>query len=178
MTINNSNQKDLVKKIFDIIKEKEIKFVDFRFTDYAGKWLHISYCSTEIDEEILISGVAFDGSSVNSWKEINESDMLMIPDLDTAFIDPFANLPTLVITCDVIEPENNLPYEKDPRNTAKKAEEYLKSTGIGDVAYFGPEPEFFVFDDVRFNLKSHGNFYEIDSEEAPHNSGKSSMAVI
>ncbi len=161
-----------IKKIFEIVKNDEIKFIDFRFTDYNGKWLHISYSAEEVSEEELTKGVAFDGSSVAGWKAIHESDMLMIPDLETAFIDPFLVAPTLVITCNVIEPTNNLPYEKDPRNTALKAEKYLKESGIGDVAYFGPEPEFFVFDDVKFNLKSHGNFYEIDSEESPHNSGK------
>lgn len=158
--------------IFDLIKNNNIKFVDFRFTDYQGKWLHISHCADMVGEEELTKGVAFDGSSVPAWKEINESDMIMMPQLDTAFIDPFAASPTLVLTCDVIEPKNNEGYDRDPRNTAKKAEEYLQKSGIGDVAYFGPEPEFFVFDDVRFENKMHGNFYQIDSEELPHNSAK------
>lgn len=161
-----------VSAIFEMIKNNNIKFVDFRFTDYRGKWLHISHCADQTSEEELIKGVAFDGSSVPAWKEINESDMILMPDLETAFIDPFTTLPTLVITCNVIEPTTNVGYDRDPRFTAKKAEEYLKQSGIGDVAYFGPEPEFFVFDDVRFQSGSHGNSYAIDSEEAPHNSGK------
>jgi glutamine synthetase len=166
-----SNKSDL-SKIFEIIKNNEIKFIDFRFSDYNGKWLHISHCADQIGEEELTKGIAFDGSSVQSWKEINESDMLMIPDLSTSFIDPFATLPTLVITCDVIDPETNSGYERDPRFTAKKAEEYLKNSGIGDVAYFGPEPEFFVFDDVRFKNNSHSSTHFIDSEESPHNTNK------
>ncbi len=160
------------KTILEKIKNEEIKFVDFRFSDYNGKWLHISHCSDNVGQEELIKGVAFDGSSVPAWKEINESDMILIPDLDTAFIDPFAVQSTLVITCDVLEPTTNSGYDRDPRFTAKKAEKYLQETGIGDAAYFGPEPEFFVFDDVRFKTGSHENFAVIDSEESPLNSGK------
>ena len=158
--------------IFQLIQEKDIKFVDFRFTDYNGKWLHISHCADQVGEEELTKGIAFDGSSVAAWKEINESDMVLLPQLDTVFVDPFATLPTLVITCNSVEPTTNLGYERDPRNTAIKAEKYLQESGIGDVAYFGPEPEFFVFDDVRFKNHTHGNSYEIDSEEAPHNTSK------
>jgi glutamine synthetase len=161
-----------VNVIFETIKNNEIKFVDFRFSDYAGQWLHITHCADAVDEEALIKGVSFDGSSVNAWKEINESDMILMPQLDTAFIDPFYAHPTLVLFCDVIEPETGKGYPRDPRFTAKKAEEYLQKTGYGDVAYFGPEPEFFVFDDVRFDSSSHGNFYKIDSEESPHNTSK------
>lgn len=158
--------------ILQMIKDNEIKFVDFRFSDYCGEWLHISYCSDAISEDELTKGVAFDGSSVPAWKEINESDMLLAPQLDSAFIDPFATLATLVIICDVIEPTTNSEYERDPRSTAKRAEKYLQNSGIGDVAYFGPEPEFFIFDDVRYTTGSHGNSYVVDSEEAPHNSNK------
>lgn len=157
--------------ILQLIKDKEIKFVDFRFTDYHGKWLHISHCADQITEEELTKGVAFDGSSVAEWKPINESDMLMIPNLASAFIDPFTTVPTLILTCDVLEPTDGKGYQKDPRFTALKAEKYLQESGIGDVAYFGPEPEFFVFDDVRFESNSHGNFYQIDSEESPLNTG-------
>ena len=160
-----------VSSIFEIVKEKNIKFIDFRFSDFQGKWAHISHCADQIGEEELIKGVSFDGSSVPAWKEIHESDMTLMPQLDTAFIDPFTTLPTLVLICDVLEPETGALYEKDPRNTAKKAEEYLKQSGIGDAAYFGPEPEFFVFDDVRFHNSSHETFCTVDSEEAPHNSG-------
>lgn len=161
-----------VSVIFEMIKNNDIKFVDFRFSDYGGKWLHISHCADTVDEEALTKGVAFDGSSVPAWKEINESDMILMPDLTTAFVDPFTTHPTLVVTCDVIEPTTGEGYARDPRFTAKKAEEYLKQSGIGDVAYFGPEPEFFVFDDVRFEVGTHGVTHAIDSEEAPHNSGK------
>jgi glutamine synthetase len=161
-----------ILSIFEIIKKNEIKFVDFRFTDYGGQWLHITHCADFVGEEELTKGVAFDGSSISAWKQINESDMILMPQLDTAFIDPFTTVPTLVLFCDVIEPSNDQGYSRDPRYTAKKAEEYLKKSGIGDVAYFGPEPEFFVFNDVRFQTDSYGNSYSIDSEEAPHNTAK------
>jgi len=165
----NANE---VLAIFETIKKHEIKFVDFRFSDYAGQWLHITHCADAVGEEELIKGVAFDGSSVLAWKEINESDMILMPQLETAFIDPFTTVPTLVLFCDVIEPNTNSGYDRDPRFTAKKAEDYLKKSGIGEVAYFGPEPEFFVFDDVRFEANEYGSFYAIDSQEAPHNTSK------
>jgi glutamine synthetase len=161
-----------VSAIFEMVKNNGIKFIDFRFSDYNGKWLHISHCTDAVGEEELTKGVSFDGSSVPAWKEINESDMILMPQLDTAFLDPFTIQPTLVIICDVIDPVTNQGYERDPRFTAKKAEEYLQESGIGDVAYFGPEPEFFVFDDVRFKSGTHENFAIIDSEEFPQNSGK------
>lgn len=161
-----------ISSIFEKIKNEGIKFIDFRFSDYGGQWLHITHCADMVGEEELTKGIAFDGSSVLAWKEINESDMILMPQIETAFIDPFATSPTLVIFCDVIEPETGKGYDRDPRFTAKKAEEFLKNCGIGDVAYFGPEPEFFVFDDVRFEAGTHGNFYKIDSEESPHNSSK------
>ena len=161
-----------ISAIFEMVKNHDIKFIDFRFSDYAGKWLHISHCADAVGEEELTKGVAFDGSSVPAWKEINESDMILMPQLDTAFVDPFTTLPTLVLTCDVIEPTTGKGYDRDPRFTAKKAEKYLQESGIGDVAYFGPEPEFFVFDDVRFKSGMYENFAKIDSEEAPHNSSK------
>jgi glutamine synthetase len=166
------SSKSSVSNIFDLIKSNEIKFVDFRFSDYHGKWLHISHCADQITEEELINGVAFDGSSVPSWKDINESDMIMIPQLDSAFIDPFTIAPTLVLICDVIEPKDGLGYERDPRFTAKKAEEYLKKSGIGDAAYFGPEPEFFVFDDVRFENGMYGCSYKVNCDEIPTNSNR------
>lgn len=159
-------------KFFETVKNNEIKFIDFRFTDYNGKWLHITHCAEEITQDELDKGVAFDGSSVVSWKQINESDMVLLPQVDTAFIDPFAAIPTLVVTCDVIEPQDGKEYQRDPRFTAKKAEQYLKSTGIGDTAYFGPEPEFFIFDDVKYENKSNGCSYIIDSEEGPYNSNR------
>lgn len=159
-------------KIFDLIKEKDIKFVDFRFCDYNGKWLHISHCADQVGDEALLQGVSFDGSSVPNWKPINESDMTLLPNLSTAFIDPFAVSETLILICDVIEPRTNKGYNRDPRYTATKAEEYLQKSGIGDEAYFGPEPEFFIFDDVRFGTSMNGNFYKINSEELPAGSSK------
>ena len=168
---SNSNANEVLA-IFETIKKQEIKFVDFRFSDYAGQWLHITHCADAVGEEELLKGVAFDGSSVLAWKEINESDMILMPQLNSAFVDPFSTSPTLVLFCDVIEPATNLGYERDPRYTAKKAEKYLNESGIGEVAYFGPEPEFFVFDDVRFEASEYGNFYAIDSQEAPHNTSK------
>lgn len=154
-----------VADIFSIIKEKEIKFVDFRFTDYNGKWIHITHCANQVSEESLTRGVSFDGSSVPAWKKINESDMILMPQLNSIFVDPFCAEPTISLICDVIEPTNNKGYERDPRHTAKLAEEYLKSTGIGDAAYFGPEPEFFIFDSVRFKSGAQHSFYQIESEE-------------
>lgn len=158
-----------VSHILNLVKENDIKFIDFRFSDYRGKWLHISHVADQIDEEALIKGVAFDGSSVPAWKDINESDMIMLPQLDTAFVDPFTVAPTLVLICDIIEPKDNSGYDRDPRNTARKAEKYLQESGIGDAAFFGPEPEFFVFDDVRFENNMYGNFCQVDCQELPKN---------
>ena len=161
-----------IGNIFNLIKNNDIKFVDFRFSDYRGKWLHITHAADAVGEEELKNGVAFDGSSVPFWKHINESDMILLPDLETAFVDPFASFSTLVLICDVIEPSTGKGYERDPRHTAKLAEKYLQDSKIGDVAYFGPEPEFFVFDDVKFQNKPNDCFYKIDSEEDPCNNGK------
>src|SRR5690606_2031600 len=130
-------------------------FVDFRFTDPKGKWQHTAYVSSQVDAACFEDGVMFDGSSISGWKSINESDMILMPEAGTAFIDPFAAAPTLVIFCDVIEPSTGQSYGRDPRGAAKRAEAYLQYTGLGDTAYFGPELEFFVFDDARF--KSTGN---------------------
>ena len=159
-----------VADIFKMIKDNNVEFVDFRFCDYNGKWLHISHCADQVNEEALTKGVAFDGSSVAAWKDINESDMVLMPQFETAFLDPFNAVTTLVLICDVIEPQTDEGYEKDPRNTARKAEQYLKDSGIGDVAYFGPEPEFFIFDDVKFDVRPNGSFYEVDASELPDNS--------
>ena len=166
------SQNSGVSTIFEMVKENNIKFIDFRFSNYNGKWLHISHCADAVTEEELTKGVSFDGSSVPYWKEINESDMILMPQLDTVFTDPFAVQPTLVITCDVIDPIDDKGYQRDPRFTAKKAEEYLQESGIGDVAYFGPEPEFFMFDDVRFKVGTNESFASVNSEELPSNSNK------
>ncbi len=131
-------------------EEKGIKYVDLRFTDPRGKWQHVTMDVAVVDEDMFAEGVMFDGSSIAGWKAINESDMTLMPDCDTAFIDPFTAESTMVVSCDILEPSTGEGYERDPRSTAKRAEAYLKQTGIGDTAYFGPEAEFFMFDDVRF----------------------------
>ena len=154
------------------LKDEDIKFVDFRFTDPRGKWHHTAQDIVTVDEDLLNEGIMFDGSSIAGWKSINESDMILKPDLDTAFVDPFSAQASLVVFCDVIEPATGQPYTRDPRSLAKRAEAYLKSSGVGDTAYFGPEAEFFVFDDVRFQVSQNHTFFEIDSEEAPYVSGK------
>lgn len=159
------------QEILALIKEKEVKFVDVRFTDTRGKWQHVTFDLSAVDEEFLTQGTMFDGSSIAGWKGINESDMLLLPDLDTVFIDPFFAQTTLVVTADVLEPTTGQRYGRDPRSIAKAAEAYLKSTGIGDTAFFGPEAEFFLFDDVRYDVGMGGSFYKIDSVEAAWNIG-------
>jgi glutamine synthetase len=160
------------EKFFELMKKHDVQFVDFRFTDPRGKWQHTTYIADKVNKGTFEDGVMFDGSSISGWKSINESDMILMPDASTAFLDPFAAQPTLVVTGDIIEPSSGQSYGRDPRSTAKRAEAYLKYTGIGDTAYFGPELEFFVFDDVRFDSGQFGAFYEVDSEELPSNSGK------
>ncbi|MQP67406.1 type I glutamate--ammonia ligase [Niveispirillum sp. SYP-B3756] len=160
-------------KFFDLIKENDVKYVDFRFTDMKGKVHHVSQHLSTVDEDLLTDGVMFDGSSIAGWKAINESDMTLMPDLSTAVMDPFSAQPLLTVLCDVLEPSTGQPYKRDPRSIAKAAEKYMASAGIGDVAYFGPEAEFFVFDDVKFEVSMNKVFYEFDSEEGPYTSGKS-----
>jgi glutamine synthetase len=158
--------------VMKMIQEKEVRFVDLRFTDTIGKEQHVSMPVSAVDEDMLEEGKMFDGSSIAGWKGINESDMVLMPDGGTAVMDPFSDEPTLIITCDVLEPSTMEGYERDPRSVAKKAEAYLQSTGIADSAFFGPEPEFFVFDSVRWEDKMGSSFYAIDSEEAEWSSGK------
>jgi glutamine synthetase len=153
-----------------MLKEKEVKFVDLRFTDTHGKEQHVSMPAGTIDEDFFTDGKMFDGSSIAGWKGIQESDMVLMPEADTAVMDPFADENTLIVRCDILEPATMQGYERDPRSLAKRAEAYLKSTGIADTAYFGPEPEFFVFDDVRWGSDMSGSFVKIDSEEAEWNS--------
>jgi glutamine synthetase len=160
------------KKIFDMIKERDVKYVDFRFTDPRGKWQHTAQPVHTVDESIFVDGVMFDGSSIAGWKDISASDMCLMPDSESACIDPFASQTQLILFCDTIEPTTGQPYERDPRSTAKRAEAYLKESGIGDTAVFGPELEFFVFDDVRFNVSMNNTFYSIDEEEGPYNTGR------
>jgi glutamine synthetase len=161
---------NVIENVLSLIKEKEVSMVDLRFTDTRGKEQHVSVPSTVVtDSEFFNEGKMFDGSSIGGWKGIENSDMLLMPDPETAVIDPFCEEITLNITCDVIEPSTMMGYNRDPRSLARRAEEYLKSTGIADVCYFGPEPEFFVFDDVRFGVTMSGAFYNVDSEEAAWN---------
>ncbi|VAX13264.1 Glutamine synthetase type I [hydrothermal vent metagenome] len=159
-------------KVLKMIKDNGVKFVDFRFTDTHGKEQHVSVPSHTIDADLFTEGKMFDGSSIAGWKGINESDMILMPDPATAVMDPFTDEPTLILVCDVIEPTTGQGYERDPRSVAKRAEAYLKSTGIADTAFFGPEPEFFVFDDVRWGATMSGAFYKVDSDEAEWNSEK------
>jgi glutamine synthetase len=158
------------RDVLKLIKDNEIKYVDFRFTDPRGKWQHVTFDVTMIDEEIFSEGTMFDGSSIAGWKAINESDMCLMPDPATAVLDPFFAAPTLSIVCDVLEPTTGQPYGRDPRGIAKKAEAYATSTGIGDAVYFGPEAEFFVFDDVRFAADPYNTGFVLDSIELPTNS--------
>ncbi len=161
-----------VADVLKQVKENDVKFVDFRFTDTKGKEQHVTVPSHVVDADMLEEGKMFDGSSISGWKGINESDMILMPDTESAVLDPFMQDQTLIIRCDVIEPTDMQGYERDPRSIAKRAEAYLQSTGIGDTAYFGPEPEFFIFDDVRWAVEARGNFYEIDSSEASWNTEK------
>jgi glutamine synthetase len=160
------------EKVMELIKEHDVKYVDFRFTDPRGKWQHLAHHVRTISEDFLNEGVMFDGSSIAGWKAINDSDMMLVPDCSTAVLDPFAAQTSLVIFCDVHEPLSGQPYTRDPRSTARKAEQYLSTTGIGDKAYFGPEAEFFIFDDVRYSCQMNGAMYAIDSEEGPYVTGK------
>jgi glutamine synthetase len=159
-----------VADVMKLVKEKECTFVDFRFVDTKGKEQHTTVPISHFNEDKFESGHAFDGSSIAGWKGIEASDMLLMPDPTAAYIDPFYEEPTLVITCDVIEPSDGKGYDRDPRSIAKRAEAYLKGTGLGDTAYFGPEPEFFIFDGVRWGDNMKGCFVKIDSEEAPWSS--------
>ena len=159
-------------KVLKLMKDKEIEYVDLRFTDPRGKLQHVTMDGKMVDEAMLNDGIFFDGSSIAGWKAINESDMILKPDLSRQVIDPFTSHSTLVLFCDVLDAVKKTAYERDPRSTAKKAEAYLKYSGIGDKAYFGPEAEFFVFDDVRYKNDMNETSFMIDSSEGPYNTGK------
>jgi glutamine synthetase len=161
------------EKVLELLKESEAKFVDLRFTDTKGKEQHVTLPTHQIDADFFEEGKMFDGSSISGWKGINESDMILMPDASTAVLDPFAEETMVNIRCDIVEPSTMLGYDRDPRSIAKRAVEYLKSTGIADDVYFGPEPEFFIFDDVKFHTDMSGSFYKLDSAEAAWNSGSS-----
>jgi len=163
---------DDVKKVLELIKENDVKYVDFRFTDPRGKWQHTAQHVSTVDADLLTDGIMFDGSSIAGWKSINESDMILKPDLSTAVLDPFAAQSQLIISCDIVEPLTGQLYDRDPRSVAKRAEAYLKSSGVGDASFFGPELEFFVFDDVKFSVGMNKGYYELNSEDGVESSGK------
>jgi glutamine synthetase len=156
-----------VSKVMEMIRENSVEYVDFRFTDPKGKWHHTAQHVSTIEEEMFTDGIMFDGSSIAGWKAINESDMILMPDAGTACMDPFAAKPQLILICDIIEPSTGQSYSRDPRSTAKKAEAYVASTGIGDAALFGAEAEFFIFDNVKFGTGGNYGHYSLDSIEGP-----------
>ena len=163
-----SNATDILSKI----KDEEIEWVDLRFTDPKGKWQHLTMTAATLDEDQLEDGLMFDGSSIAGWKAINESDMILKPDLERSYVDPFSATAMLILFCDIVEPSTGEWYGRDPRTTAKRAENYLKSTGIGDTVYVGPEAEFFMFDDVRFEDGYAGSGFQLDDIELPTNMGR------
>src|SRR5580658_76048 len=160
------------KKVLDFVKENNVQILDLRFTDLPGLWHHVSYPINQLSEASFEEGFGMDGSSIRGWAAIHESDMLLIPDPAKYMLDPFTEVPTMVMVCDVIDPVTKQRYDRDPRYIAKKAEMYLMSTGLADTAYFGAEAEFFIFDNVRFDQNEHEGFYFIDAEEGRWNSGR------
>ena len=161
-----SSANDLMKKI----KDEGIKYVDLRFTDLRGKLQHVTMDASVVDADMFDEGVMFDGSSIAGWKAINESDMVLMPDNDSAYIDPFFSAPTLCVNCDILEPATYQPYNRDPRSMAKKAEAFVKTSGVGDFVGFGPEPEFFLFDDVKYSTSTYNVGFQVDSSELGSNS--------
>ncbi|RMF98336.1 MAG: type I glutamate--ammonia ligase [Candidatus Schekmanbacteria bacterium] len=160
------------KDVMEIIKENNIQMIDLRFMDFPGVWQHFSVPVSEFNENSFEEGFGFDGSSIRGWQPINASDMLVIPDPATAMVDPILKYPTLVLICNIVDPITKEKYSRDPRNIAQKAESYLRSTQIADTSYFGPEAEFFILDDIRFDQNEHQGFYFLDSSEGRWNSGK------
>ena len=159
-------------RVFGMIRDKGIQFVDLKLVDLPGMWQHISRPVSAFEEDAFTDGLGFDGSSIRGFQKINESDMLLMPDPDTAFVDPAAKVPTLSLICDVADPMTRTPYERDPRSIAKKAEAYLRRSGVADTAFFGPEIEFFLFDDIRYGSSVNGAFYSVDSREGIWNAGR------
>jgi glutamine synthetase len=162
----------MADKLIKMMKDEDVQYVDLRFTDPRGKMQHVTFHKNMVEDDFFSEGQMFDGSSVAGWKAINESDMLLMPDQDTAIIDPFFQQTTLAVMCDVLDPVSGQPYNRDPRTTAKKAEAYVKAAGVGDTVFFGPEAEFFVFDDVRWSVEPHSTGYSFDSTELPINTNK------
>lgn len=167
-----AERNESINRVLDYVKTNNIKFVDFKFMDFPGQWQHFTVPTTHFSADSFEDGYGFDGSSIRGWKAINESDMLIIPDPETMFLDPFMDAPTISLTCDVFEPSTKEKYSRCPRNIAQKANAYLKSTGLADTAYFGPEAEFFIFDDVRYETNAYSSFYMIDSIEGTWNTGR------
>ena len=163
------------KELIEYGERHNAKVFDLKFVDLPGLWQHMTLTRGQFDEKIFTEGIGFDGSSIRGFQEIQESDMILKPDPDTAFMDPCALIPTLSVTCDVWDPVKKVPYTRDPRHVASKAEAYLKGTGIGDTAYMGPELEFFLFDNVRYDQNEHEGYYHLDSDEASWNTGKSDV---
>ncbi len=161
-----------VDSVFKVIKDNGVKMVDLKFVDFPGQWQHFTVPVTELSEDIFEVGLGFDGSSIRGWKQIHESDMLIVPDPTTVIIDPFCEIPTLSLVCNVFDPLTKQKYDRDPRNIAQKAEAYLKQTGIADTAYFGPEAEFFIFDDIRYDSNEFSSYYYLDSAEGKWNTGR------
>ncbi|MEO1966943.1 type I glutamate--ammonia ligase [Hyphomonas sp.] len=162
----------MAENLMKIMKDEDVQYVDLRFTDPRGKMQHVSFHKDMVDADFFVDGQMFDGSSVAGWKSINESDMLLKPDTASAIIDPFFQQTTLAVMCDILDPITGQAYNRDPRMTAKKAEAYVKQSGVGDTVFFGPEAEFFVFDDVRWSVEPHNTGYSFDSTELPINTGK------
>tara|TARA_R110000787_G_scaffold20065_3_gene59520 strand:- start:1253 stop:2656 length:1404 start_codon:yes stop_codon:yes gene_type:complete len=162
----------MADKLIKMMKDEDVQYVDLRFTDPRGKMQHVTFHKNMVEDDFFSEGQMFDGSSVAGWKAINESDMLLMPDQDSAIIDPFFQQTTLAVMCDVLDPISGQPYNRDPRTTAKKAEAYVKAAGVGDTVFFGPEAEFFVFDDVRWSVEPHSTGYSFDSTELPINTSK------
>ncbi|MBI2618746.1 MAG: glutamine synthetase beta-grasp domain-containing protein, partial [Ignavibacteriales bacterium] len=160
-TATKSKAPSGVEKVFAMMKDRDVKVIDLKFCDMLGQWQHFSVTTSEFSEEVFEDGIGFDGSSIRGFQKIHESDMLLFPDPASAFVDPFTAVPTLSLTCDVADPITRESYSRDPRHVARKAEMYLKSTGIADTAYFGPEPEFFILDNIRFDQSYHCGYYYI-----------------
>jgi len=160
------------REVLAMCREKEVKAIDLRFVDFLGVWQHFTIPVGKLEEDVFEDGLGFDGSSIRGWQAINESDMLLVPVPDTAVVDPFTTIPTLSMICNVQDPMTREDYSRDPRNVARKAATYLKSTGIADTCFIGPEAEFFVFDDVRFDQNAHEGYFHIDSSEAEWNRGR------
>ena len=163
------------REVLAMCREKEVKAVDLRFTDFLGAWQHFTIPVAKLEEDTFSDGLGFDGSSIRGWQAINESDMLLVPVPDTAVVDPFATIPTLSIICNIQDPITREDYSRDPRNVARKAVNYLKGTGIADTCFIGPEAEFFVFDDVRFDQNAHEGYFHVDSVEAEWNRGREEL---